>query len=299
MRVLVIGATGRLGGRLARTLLADGYTVRAASRTPQSLDDLRSLGAEVVHCDLRRPGTITAAVRGVDVVVHAAHALVPPDGDNRTADVDGAGVRELLEAAARSRTGHVVLSSLRGGRPDHPSEFFRHKAAAEEKLRASGVPHTILRMAAFMETYVLGLMGESLRSTGRVPVLGPGTQDRNFVSVDDAVAVARRRIAAPGPPTDATIEVVGPENLSELEAIARLEAALRRPARRRHLPLPVARALAAVTRVVRPSMSPLLAMAVHTAAHGDAADLTPRAGLVVGQRRLDDVIRSWVHDRAS
>lgn len=67
---LVTGANGFLGSCLVRHLLARGYTVRALVRSGS--DALANLGAEVVHGDLRMMESVEQAVKGVDVVFHAA-----------------------------------------------------------------------------------------------------------------------------------------------------------------------------------------------------------------------------------
>lgn len=291
-RVLVTGATGSLGGRLARSLLSDGHHVRVSSRRPDALDDLRHLGAEVVACDLRVPRSLPAVVAGVDIAVHATQALAPPDPSNPPSQVDGAGVRALVQAAAATGTAHVVLTSMRGVRPDHRSEFVRHKAAAEAVLRRSRLGHTIVRPSAFMETHVLRRLGGPLCRTGRVTLLGRGTRPRNVVSVEDVASAVRAHIADLDHHDRTTLEVVGPENLTDLEIVYRLAAAAGRTARVRHVPLSVARAKAAAARAVGAANAPRLTLAAEMA-RGDAADLQAREGRVIGRRHLADVAASW------
>lgn len=75
MNVFVIGATGFVGGRLARHLAAEGRTVTGLARTPASAATLRAQGITPVDADLdaRRPEAIEAA-RSADAVVYAAQA---------------------------------------------------------------------------------------------------------------------------------------------------------------------------------------------------------------------------------
>jgi NADH dehydrogenase len=53
--ILIIGATGKLGGAVAKLLLNEGKPVRAMTRTPEKAEALKKLGAEVVAGDLRDP----------------------------------------------------------------------------------------------------------------------------------------------------------------------------------------------------------------------------------------------------
>jgi len=79
-KVLVTGATGFLGTRLVERLAAEGYPVRALARKPSNVCALKKLGVEIVFGDMGDESSIAAAVKGVDVVVHAAPLglVLPP-----------------------------------------------------------------------------------------------------------------------------------------------------------------------------------------------------------------------------
>src|SRR5579872_3719215 len=96
--ILIVGASGRLGGTVARRLLAEGRPVRALSRAPERLADLARPGAEVVTADLRDPASRARACAGTRMVLAAAHAVVGK-GDNQPRAVDDAGNRALIDAA--------------------------------------------------------------------------------------------------------------------------------------------------------------------------------------------------------
>lgn len=109
-RALVTGATGGLGLTLTRDLLDDGYSVRAAGRSPTALKRLRDMGAEAVAGDLFELGP-DALCRDMDVVFHAAALSSPwgPDADFQRANVDL--TRDLLAAARRAGVGSFVFIS--------------------------------------------------------------------------------------------------------------------------------------------------------------------------------------------
>ena len=71
-RLLVTGATGMVGGWVARRAVQDGYQVRALVRPASAKDDLEELGIELVEGDLARPETLPPAVTDVDLVIHTA-----------------------------------------------------------------------------------------------------------------------------------------------------------------------------------------------------------------------------------
>jgi dihydroflavonol-4-reductase len=110
--VLITGATGFVGGGIARRLLADGRTVRVLARRPDAAADLRSLGAEVVAGDILAPDTVERAARGCEVAYHAAgmngFCMRDPE-PMRTANV--AGTENVVAACGRAGVRRIVYTS--------------------------------------------------------------------------------------------------------------------------------------------------------------------------------------------
>jgi nucleoside-diphosphate-sugar epimerase len=71
-KILVTGATGKVGSRFVRRILAKGYDVRILVRDPAKASALAELGAEVVKGDLNDADTLPPAVKGIDAVIHIA-----------------------------------------------------------------------------------------------------------------------------------------------------------------------------------------------------------------------------------
>ncbi|MDF0665616.1 MAG: NAD(P)-dependent oxidoreductase [Nitrospira sp.] len=94
--VLVTGATGFLGQRLAKRLVTEGYPVRAFARKQSNAGSLKELGVEITIGDLADESSVMAAVEGVDVVVHAAAGTSGTARDSDTATVQG--TRNILDA---------------------------------------------------------------------------------------------------------------------------------------------------------------------------------------------------------
>lgn len=194
---LVVGATGTLGGSIAKRLLEDGEEVRALVRESSPArsaaahtdpDELRRAGAEVVHGDLHDLGSLRAALRGVRVVVSTASGTkrAPPD---TTAAVDASGTANLARAAASAGVDKLLLVSAGGAGPDAPPGVFQDKWRGEEAVRASGVPHVILRPGRFMGDWIGFLVGAQLGG-GVVELVGDGSQATAFVDEPDVAAVA-------------------------------------------------------------------------------------------------------------
>jgi len=121
---LVTGATGFIGGHVAADLMAHGWTVRALVR-PESIGSGRLPGGcEAVEGDLREPGSVRAATRGVDAVVHvgARYSLARHQAAEVT-ETNVGGSRNVLAAAREAGVPMVHCSSVAtvglppGGRP--------------------------------------------------------------------------------------------------------------------------------------------------------------------------------------
>jgi dihydroflavonol-4-reductase len=110
--VLVTGATGFVGGGIARRLLADGRTVRVLARRPDAAADLLALGAEVVAGDILVPDSVERAARGCEVAYHAAGMngfCMRDPGPMRTTNV--AGTENVVAACGRAGVRRIVYTS--------------------------------------------------------------------------------------------------------------------------------------------------------------------------------------------
>jgi dihydroflavonol-4-reductase len=110
--VLVTGATGFVGGAIARRLLADGRMVRVLARTPGAAAALEAHGAEVAAGDVLEPDTVERAARGCEVVYHAAGVngfCMRDPGPMRAANVTG--TSNVIAAAARAGARRVIYTS--------------------------------------------------------------------------------------------------------------------------------------------------------------------------------------------
>ena len=235
--ILVAGGTGRLGTALVTRLVGRGEQARVLTRDPGRAAHLPAV--EIVRGDVRDAAAVAAAMDGADAVVSAVHGFAEWRASPASVDRDGNG--NLIDAAARAAA-HVVLVSVIGASPHHPLELFRMKAAAEDLLRAAGVPWTVVRAAAFLELYE-ELLRRTAGRSGRPLVFGAGRTPVVFASVADVAEAVDRALADPAC-RGRVVEVTG-ESLTFDQLAARQEASLGAGARRpRHVPRPVLRALA-------------------------------------------------------
>jgi uncharacterized protein YbjT (DUF2867 family) len=199
--------------------------------------------------DLQRPAGLAAATAGCETVISAVHGFAGPGAPSPEA-IDRDGNRALIRAAAACGVEHFVLVSVHGVRPGHPMSLHRAKWAAEQELRRSGLPFTIIRPTAFLETWV-EIIGANLAKKGQALVFGPGRNPINFVSIRDVaalVAVAARDQAMRGE----VVELGGVENLGFLTIAERLIESSGKPGTVKHVPLPALRALSFLARPFAP-----------------------------------------------
>lgn len=290
--ILLAGATGVLGGAIARRLLDEPRALRLLVRNPSTVAALTARGAEVAVGDVTRRDTLDAAMRGVTHVITTVNAFLAPT--RRALDaVDLQGNRNLIDAARQAGVRQFVFTSAWLPEPYYAIDYFAAKRQTEAYLRASGVPYTILRPAAFMETWAM-IVGDPVLRTGKVQIFGDGTNKVNFVAVDDVAAFAVRVLDDPGA-LNADVDIFGPENLSLLEVAAVFERLKGEPARKQHLPVPVMKLLSTV---VRP-FNPVFARQVQAGALMASVpqEVQPGQGRV-GQTRLQEwAARSLTADR--
>ncbi|MEU0942989.1 NmrA family NAD(P)-binding protein [Streptomyces canus] len=189
--VVVTGASGRTGSRVARSAQAAGLTVRAASRAQ--------------GFDWQDRSTWARALRGAD----AAYLVYPSDiGAPGAAEAVGAVAREAVGAGVR----RLVLLSSRG--QDRARD-------AEEALGASGADWTVVRAAWFAQNFSEGPLVEELRLSGEL-VFPAGEVREPFVDVRDIGDVVVAALAAGDRYVGETITVSGPRLLTFGEAVAEI-----------------------------------------------------------------------------
>ena len=114
MRTCVTGATGFVGGHVARELLEGGHEVRVTYRDPERLRRLGGLEPETVRADILDRAAMRRAVRGCDVLFHTA-GLVASKPVAYVQDINALAPRIAVEAAAAEGVGRVVVTSSVAG----------------------------------------------------------------------------------------------------------------------------------------------------------------------------------------
>lgn len=152
MKILVIGANGKVGRRLLPLLVEDGHDVRAMVRDPAQEPAMESLRATPVLADLEED--FGPALEGCEAVVFTAGSG-GHTGADKTAMIDGLGAILSIDAARERGVRRFVMVSSRGADDPDRSQAIRHylvaKAIADGYLKRSGLDYTIVRPGRLTE----------------------------------------------------------------------------------------------------------------------------------------------------
>lgn len=226
--VLVTGATGNQGGAAARSLLRDGWHVRALVRDPHApaARDLHSAGAELVPGDMTDRDGLTAAMRDAHGVFSVQPANSAP---HFTEDEVRMGVN-VAEAALAAGVRHLVYTSVGGADRGSGISHWNTKWEIEQHLATLDLPVTVLRPVMFMENHANAAYGV----TGEFSVLrmvAPAARIQ-MIAVADIGEFAALALADPDRYLGRTLELAGDE-LTREDAVAAIE---RATGRELHLP---------------------------------------------------------------
>jgi dihydroflavonol-4-reductase len=237
---LILGATGCIGNNVVRACLDEGWTVRAFHRATSQTWMLDGLEVEPAIGDLADPASLVAAMRGCDVVFHAA-AYYPLHSLDMVGSLRKAvtGMRHVLDAAAKAQVDHLVYTSalttigpaLQPGRLADERDFylpgstgsayFECKWAMEAeawRAIAQGLPVVIVNPTAVFGPWdVKPTTGEVLLNVarGRFPVwldLDVNVVDARDVGIGQVLAAERGHVGQRF--------ILGGENLPVRQALA-------------------------------------------------------------------------------
>jgi dihydroflavonol-4-reductase len=169
MKALVTGATGFVGGAVARALVNSGIDVRVLARAGADLQNLQGLTVERIEGDLRDPASLRKSLTGCRQLYHvAAHYALWAKDPSIFYEINVTGTKNLLEAAREAGTERIVYCSTIGaiglppggglGTEETPvsleqmaGHYKRSKYLAEQevlKLAKAGLPVVIVNPSA-------------------------------------------------------------------------------------------------------------------------------------------------------
>jgi len=213
-RIATTGATGNVGGRVARLLADAGAEQVLVVRDPSRAPHLPR--ASVARAAFDDGDAVRSALAGVPVAF-----MVSASEDARRVDQH----RAFVDAAVAAGVEHVVYLSFLGAAPDATFTFARDHWATEEHLRSAGVGLTVLRDSTYADFLPL-LVGED------GVIRGPAGQGRVApVAQDDVAEAAAAVLRDPAAHAGRTYDLTGPGAVSLDEVSSLLSAELGRPVR--------------------------------------------------------------------
>ena len=272
MIVFITGATGFIGRKVVKRLVAAGHELRALCRRPDPDVEMNWIPG-----DLERPESYRFALEGVDAIIHLG-ALTGKALATRHDRVNHAATRALYNAARRTHIRRFLFASTIAVRypekANHPHA--QAKEAAERALR-DGQPTTVV----VRPTLVLGAespIGTQLAQLARLPltpIFGNGLTRIQPVHVDD-VADAFVDLTLTPNITRATIELGGPEALTLDELMRRFRtAAGLRPRPIAHLPMALSTSLLTRLEPLFFSVLPVTAEQLYAFRYDSTAEESP------------------------
>ena len=139
MKILVTGSTGKLGSALIKQLMGPSYEVTATSRTkPEGLEH-----ASWVYSDLLTGEGLEEAVKDAEVIIHAATSPL-----KHAKQIEVSGLERFLSKMPQVK--HFIYPSI-VGIEEIPFKYYKLKYEAEEIVKNSGIPYSIVRATQFHE----------------------------------------------------------------------------------------------------------------------------------------------------
>ena len=236
MRVLVTGATGFIGGRLAGTLGERGAQVRCLVRDRARATTLSEAGHELHEGDVLDAGSLRGAGEGVTTAYYLVHSMGRGTGREGFAERERRAASNFARVAKEEGVERVVYL---GGLGSERSEHLRSRAATAATLAEEGPPLTYFRAGM-----VIGAGSESYRTVRylveRLPAMIAPAWLRNRtqpIAIDDVLeylAQAAERPDAAG----LEVQIGGPDVLTYSELLALMADVLGKP-RRPQIPVPL------------------------------------------------------------
>ena len=227
MRILLTGASGYIGSRLAPRLRDLGHQVIALARDPGKLAARGWSPANVVRGDVLDPDTLRAALEGIDVAYYLVHSMTTSGGD--FAALDRQGATNFAAAAASAGVRRVIYLGGLGAGGDRLSHHLESRQETGKILRSGPVPVTELRAAIIVGSGSASF--EIVRDLARrLPVMVCPRWVRSRcepIAVDDVLAYLTGVLSAPET-VGQTLEIGGGEVLSYAELMRATAAAMGR-----------------------------------------------------------------------
>jgi uncharacterized protein YbjT (DUF2867 family) len=248
VRVLVTGATGFVGPKVANAIVDAGHDVRVLERRTGAAERAGVRAQDAVRGDMTDAASLRQAAEGQDVVVHLV--AIRQGAAEQFQRVMIEGTRNLLAACDAGVKRFVLMSAL--GTSEQTKDlvpYFNAKWQEEQDVKGSGLEYVIFRPSFVFgpEGGILPTFAKLARLSPVTGIVGSGRQRIQPIWIDDVAAYFAAAVDRPDA-ANQTFEVGGPDAVTWDELWQRLRSVLgirRRPTI--HLPVRLMRIPATVT----------------------------------------------------
>ncbi len=183
-KILVVGATGHLGGLVVKHLLKEEYSVRALVRPQTDATDLINKGVEIVRGDLTRRESLVNAIIGVDALITTAIGYAGRQKGDTLTSVDDQGNRNLIDVAKELGLKRFVFTSILTADQAKNVPHFYQKKLIEDYLEESGIPFVSIRPGGFLDS----LISSSDLTNGRIRAMVNSNAQASTILAEDVAS---------------------------------------------------------------------------------------------------------------
>lgn len=282
--IVVVGATGLLGGFVARRLLRDGHHVRLLVRDVERAR--AGLGADFEYAtgSITDEGAVDRALRGADAV----HVSLGVEDPSQLDAVENRGTARVARAARRRGLGRITYITGSLVREDYGAKIPEHRAklAAERAIESSGVPSTFFR-----PTYVTDTLPRHVRGPFAV-LFGRQRSLLHPIAAEDLAGMVARSLAL-ADVENRDLHLQGPQPMTLAEALGLYAALVEPEVRVLSVPIPV---MSVVDRLfLGRKLEPAIAIMSLLNRLGERGDPRPANELLGAP---ETTVRTWCEARA-
>jgi NADH dehydrogenase len=236
-KTVLTGATGFIGGEIARQAQARGIPFTAIVRSHDTAIKFANKGVDTIVADIAKGLAPSASAAAVETIVNAV-GIIREEGEQTFDAVHYFGVKNLL--AAFPNAARFVQVSALGTRPNAPTLYHRTKQMAEDAITSSGMAYTILRPSIVFgpDDKFVNILSEIVKKAPIIPILGPGTNKMQPIFVEDVARMALDALTLDAA-ANQVVEVAGADVVTLEEIMDFLADHMRAKKQKIHIPLAV------------------------------------------------------------
>lgn len=239
-KVFLTGGTGFVGRQIIKDLLLKGYSIRCLVRKgSEQKIPLKDVRIESVYGDIRNKESLRGLLKESEAVIHLVGIIREFPGKNITFHkIHSLGAKNLIETAHQEKVKQFILMSALGADINASTSYYKTKGEAEEYLKASGLPFTIIRPSIIFgtEDQFVNTFAHMIRKSPFIPIIGNGQYQLQPISVKNVSEAFVRSLESPQA-KNRSFDAGGPHRLTFDKIIDLIGEALKKKVRKIHLPV--------------------------------------------------------------